>query len=891
MADAFVGRHAELALLAREFEHAATGHPCLVVVEGPAGIGKTALVRQALQAASSRHILWASGEEMESSLAYGVARQLQQDTSASPMVQGADPLAVGAGLLDMLGTLQDGGLVTVLVDDAQWADPASLRALTFAFRRLRTDRVLLLICTRNIAESRFPEGFNRLMASAGTVRLKLGGLHAVDLAALGHEVGIPVTTQGATRLREHTEGNPLYARTLLFQLNPAELTSSAELLPAPHAYAQDVVAQLATCNADTILLVHAASVLGTTCRLDEVARLAELDDPLDALEQAVNHGLLGHRFATGDVTISFPHPLVRAAIYQDLGPHGRINLHSRAATLTSNTATQLQHRLRACAGRDDHLLTALVDYAHDQLAAGQWDNAAEYLSHAVGLAQDNVPTILIAETVDAMVQCGRFQEAVALSSSLLPVRGPAEAEADRAARAFVHGIVAHLSGQISRAKSLLTDAWRHGAVNPNRALARRTAAQLAMICLVQIDGPGTATWATRALELTEPGSDDDLLHYAQALGRFLSDRSTPVVTTGERGAILARAGAQLFHGDLGTAYRDLIALMRDTEPATPFRLLTMVVLSEVEFLLGHWDDALAHASMAISVESDGDQFWTQPFAHVVAATISTHRGEQDQASAHLSAARLFPPSAAVQQYVSCAEAALAASRDEPEAVVATLTPLANLASELPEHQLTMTTWSDLLIDAQVSLGMTDDARGVLEVFERFALKFPRPSHLAAVERARAMLLAGLGESGAAQRALDKALEHACTAERPFERAVIELSLGATLRRGGRRGAAAKHLRAAHKTMGQLGAQPYLLRCERELIACGHTVTLSDTRDKSRLTPQEHAVAELAVTGLTNRQIARELMLSVKTIEYHLGNIYAKLGVATRAELAARHHSG
>ena len=122
---------------------------------------------------------------------------------------------------------------------------------------------------------------------------------------------------------------------------------------------------------------------------------------------------------------------------------------------------------------------------------------------------------------------------------------------------------------------------------------------------------------------------------------------------------------------------------------------------------------------------------------------------------------------------------------------------------------------------------------------------------------------------------------------PYEQALIELSQGQVLRRSGERRAAAATLLAAQRRLSGLGAQPALQRCETELAACGLAPAARKTRDYTTLTPQELAVARLVVSGMTNREVSEQLMLSTKTVEFHLSHVYAKLGMRTRSELRAR----
>jgi DNA-binding NarL/FixJ family response regulator len=152
---------------------------------------------------------------------------------------------------------------------------------------------------------------------------------------------------------------------------------------------------------------------------------------------------------------------------------------------------------------------------------------------------------------------------------------------------------------------------------------------------------------------------------------------------------------------------------------------------------------------------------------------------------------------------------------------------------------------------------------------------------------RGTLLAATGDAPGARAAFGAALAAAARVEVPFARARAELAHGAFLRRQGQRRAALGHLQAARSTLVRLGARPFLARCDQELAACGLAPDRAGGPPMPHLTTQEHAVAHLVAGGMTNREVALELNLSVKTIEYHLGNVFAKLGTRSRTQLAAR----
>jgi DNA-binding CsgD family transcriptional regulator len=194
-------------------------------------------------------------------------------------------------------------------------------------------------------------------------------------------------------------------------------------------------------------------------------------------------------------------------------------------------------------------------------------------------------------------------------------------------------------------------------------------------------------------------------------------------------------------------------------------------------------------------------------------------------------------------------------------------------------------WLVLSVEALVALGRDDEAECILVPFEELAAARGRRSALAAAARARGALEAVRGHPERAEASFRAGLAQLNDLPMPFDRALLEAAYGRFLRRMGRRSAALAHLEAARTRFAGLGARPYLERCDGELAACGRTPARRTVGPRATLTPQELAVARLIADGRTNRQAAAELVVSVKTIEYHLGNAYAKLGVTSRTQLA------
>ncbi|WP_043620287.1 helix-turn-helix transcriptional regulator [Nonomuraea candida] len=282
---------------------------------------------------------------------------------------------------------------------------------------------------------------------------------------------------------------------------------------------------------------------------------------------------------------------------------------------------------------------------------------------------------------------------------------------------------------------------------------------------------------------------------------------------------------------------------------------------------------------------DADQRWLSPVCHALAALVPAARGDWDAARAHVAAALpgrgASVDAVAALAYGCSAAAHLAAARGDHARTVAALEPLLSVKVHDIVYEPGVVQWLDLLVEALVGLGDLDRAEARLTGMERLAGRRGRRSALAAAARCRGVLHAARHENAAAEAAFTAGLAHVAAAGSPFDEGRLRLAYGRFLRRLGRRRQAQAQLGPALELFARLGALPYADRCERELSACGLPREEGGSTPLMRLTPQEQAVARLVATGMTNRQVARELVLSVKTIEYHLGNAFAKLGVNSR----------
>jgi len=893
----FVGRHTELGLLRSQFDEALGGHPRLALIEGPPGIGKTALVDRFLGEYGDVQVLRASGEEAEAFLEYGVVDQLlssQAGSSAMPrQAPLEDHLKVGAQVLDLLGHLQERGPVILVIDDLHWADQTSLKALLFALRRLQADRVLALLVMRSEETHRLPEGLSRLIHSGLAARQQLRGLESADLRELAALMGVGAFSAGAAeRLYQHTEGNPLYARALLAEL-PAQVWTRSELtVPAPHSFSQLVLSRRAQRSQETRQLLDAASVLGMHSSLDLAARLADIAAPLAAVDEASAAGLLQIE-QVGKREIAFPHPLVEATIYHGLSMSERARLHARAATLVDDQASSLRHRVAATPTADPQLAADLADFARREADQGAWASAAAHLVKASRLsAGRSERERLRLEAVNWMLFSGSVSQAAVLREEISSFAGGA-------LRDCILGQLALLEGQPGEAERLLANAWTQCDPAIDAQLAATIALRNASQAMGRLRAAEGAEWARRALRLTRPGSPEAsrgkaVLSMALAyLGRlpeaFAVLDSTELASRSELEdwALLVHGLLRLVEDELPNARADLARVaataLRQGSLQTAADALDW--LATAEYYSGAWDDAILHGERALLIYTESERPY-DAFNPSALVAVWAARGDWIRAEQHTREATTQPLDYEMAILnTAIIQAQLAAARSDHQRVLRVLQPVLGLTRRERIDEQGFWPWQDIYADALVSLDRVAEAGAFLRAHESLAAERGRCSMMARLARVRGRVEAAEGRPEQAESAFLSSLQHIERLRMPFEQARIQLAYGSYLRRLGRRREAADQLVAAQISFVELGAGPYLERCERELAASGLTPRKRRGADRTRLTPQELSVARLVASGLTNREVAGELFLSTKTIEFHLSQIFDKLDITSRRQIA------
>ena len=904
----FVGRAGELAVLEAAAEAARCGEPRVVLVEGEGGAGKSTLLARFASELPGATVVRASGDEAELLLPYGVVGQLvasARGAGGSPpgllapeLSDGVDPVAVGADLVVWLGQFQ--GMVLALIDDLQWADGPSARALLFAVRRLQADRVLVVVSARPGELARLGGGWLRFFAGdhrAG--RLRLAGLGPEDVVALSRAMGLgELPRRAAARLLEETGGNPLYCRAVLEEFGIEGLDLGGRSLGVPRSLAGVVLLRVGALSPAARELVVAAAVLGDHCELAAAATLADLGDPLPGLGEAVAAGILAEQPGGGPAGIGFTHLLVRRAVYGDLSPARRRRLHQRAAGLV-DWHRALRHRVVAAAGPDDALAGELEAAGREARHLGRTAQAAAWLAQAAAVSSEReVADRRLLDALEPLIDYGEVAEA-----GVLAVRVTAAGRSAR--RSGLLGGLDFLAGRAAAGEARLLEAWQAHDPARDASVGAAAAFHLAVLCLVAGRIREAIEWGERAAAAgAAPAAVRHQALGVLAIALFADGRgpeglarlaflpSAPAeVPREDTDTLVMRGQVRVLAEDLTGAIADLSIAAARLRGGVPLRTASecLYYLAEAEYLLGSWDDAVLHAQLAVSLAQDADRVWELGFVHTVAAVLPALRGDWELASEQVRMATEAGQAVGTAGAIGAAAIArtfLAMARGDLEGVVGAAAAVrATGRTKFPS--LMPYDWRSLEIDALIGLGRLGQAETALAELDTVVSPAGPASALVAAARLRGDLATAAGHPAAAAAAFETAWRRAQGVRVPLALAQLEISDARRLRAASQPQAAVARLRSARQRLITLGARPYLEACDRELAAAAGPVAPQTPPALPGLTPAEQAVARLVATGRSNRQAAGELYVSVKTVEFHLGNIFGKLGIRSRKDLITR----
>ncbi len=886
--------------------------PVGIVLEGEAGIGKTALWRAGVAEAESRGMrpLVARPVEAETALSHAALGDLLgplvdglgesvpalqrraldvallRETSDGP---GVDQHAVGAATLAALRTAAAEGPLLLAIDDVQWLDPASAAALRFALRRLGDEPVVLFATRRAGPAAEAPDvgfGADRL------VRIGVGPLEADALQRLlQRRVGESFPWPALVRLAELSGGNPYYAlelaRAAVRQAGEAGAVSAQLALPdGIYAVLQDRLAALPP---------ESREALGT---------LAAMAHPtVAALGAALDPGALDDAFAAGVVhedgeTIRFEHPLLAEAAYRMLPPSKRNGVHERLAEVATDAEERARHLAAASTEPDAGVAGEIEKGARAAAARGARAAAAELLEASARLEPD--ADRAARRRIDA-------------------VREHRSAGDGRRGRLLAAALVDELPAGPLRARALIVMSEGEGQFEELTGFARQAAAEAGddhellieallmqgvLLLIAEHEEDAHAAFL-RAKELCDPGTPGPL--YVQALGNY----ADLAHVRGEPGAMdLLQEAADLEGDDLipnahwgpGTVYGRALLFADELDSARTLlesryrraievgdddsRTGLLQYLAELEMRAGRFDVALRNVEEGLALQAasygadaQGSTLYARTLVAVYQGDVELARelGERALAKTASQGDGIFL--GATQTALGLLELALG---NNP-AAVEWFRPLAErfTAGRGGEPGLRRNVCVPDAVEALVGVGRLEDAEELLAAWEQAGERFDRPRIHATALRCRALIAAARSDLGAALEHAETALRHHDGLPVPLERARTLIVLGSIQRRVKQRAAARASLEEALVSLEAIGARLWAERARAELGRIGGRAR------SGGLTPTEERVADLVAEGRSNKEVAEALFVSVRTVEANLTRIYAKLGIRSRTELASR----
>ncbi|MFI6015219.1 AAA family ATPase [Streptomyces sp. NPDC051243] len=924
----------QLLVRAREGESGA------LVIHGEAGIGKTALLAYVAEAAGTARVLRTVGIESEMELPYGGLHQLLwpvtdrldrlPDAQATALKAAlglagqsvSDRFAVGTAVLAILTEAVGGDdPLLCLIDDAQWLDQASLDALAFAARRLHTEGVVMLFAVRDGV----PGG-----RIAGLPTLRLSGLDTGAVDALLTDRAGDLPPHVRDRIVEQAQGNPL----ALLEL-PAALTDeqrggrlSPVTLPAglssPAGRIQESfqghIRRLPEATRAMLLVAAADDTGDLDLVLRASARFGATPADLEPAERATLVVLTEH-------TLSFRHPLVRSATYQDAALARRLAAHQALAdALEGDSGGDRQadrrawHQAAATTGTDERVADEMVAAA--QRAGGRQGTAAASAAYerAAQLTADAARRArLLAAAAFTAAEAGQFARTAALTDRINALALDPETLADFARVRAIVELDRGSPGEATRI--LLACADRIGASGDLPALLAE-AVQAAHSCgdprlLAEVaaripDSPEYAVMrAMTALSPAEAPESPDAAGAVDVAGVLSTEgaraaagvpaatctpaaKAVPVAAAaGFAERIAAGAYAQRLAA-MGTTYEIAAACVRDcrAQDVVGWLHTALHLLAEAQLALGRYDEAQVSAEEGLAIAEEYGRHHRGTYLRATLATLAALRGEQDRCAGLAEAALERADAHGIALAGAHAQRALGLLDLGCGRAESALAHLEAASARVGHPALSAWLLPDL-VEAAVRAGRADRAAEPLTRLSEWVTASNRPAAFALLHRCRALTCPD-DQPGEAERHFADALRRHDENHdkgrndegRPFERARTELLYGEWLRRARRRTDARRHLRAALEAFEALDARPWATRARTELQAIGEQFGPDDRADTplARLSPQEREVVRLAATGATNREIATQLFLSPRTVGHHLYRAFPKLGITSRTEL-------
>jgi len=896
-----VGRKTERAALDALLEAAIRSEGGALVVTGEPGIGKTALLDDLGERNAERvTILRTAGAESGVDLPFAALADLlnpvAREFRALPIPQAqalrralaledgervTDRLAVGVATLGVLTALAERRPSLIVVDDLQWVDEASRSTILFVARHASTLPIALFIAARR----------------GEMVWEDVGGLPSLELEALNAREATKLLTASARvsldrsvrrRLLDVSAGNPLALVELPNALTDSQLTGDDPLgdpIPVNGGVERTFRARINRLprRAKLALLIAAAAGFDASESLAAALRKEGLDE--GDFEASELEGLV----TLSEGTISFRHPLVRSVVYHGESDTSRRAVHARLAEVEQDVDRRAWHLAAAHIAPDEDAATELDAAARRALVRGAPASAARAFEEAARLSADaDGRGRRLAGAARAAHRAGDVGRAESFAKAARELTSDPITEADLL---LVESDIRMRAGDLEEAHRALT-LQADRLVGTDRRRAATMLLLAAKLRIYRLEAVAAADEVDRALALL-PAGERDVVHLAA-----LSMSRTAAGRNGAREAALAAASAaaKAPHGHahtLGIAWpliwleeyeaaRNVTSRALATQREAGFLLYvpqTLLPQAELDFRTGNWDSAVAAAEEALDLFEETLQPTEAASAAAVLARMEAARGNAHACRTLAQRALASDVEFGLRSSSAHALAALgllALGARQPEEAIPSLETAERILARgaVGEPWLLLSTPD--LVEGLARAGHKARALEVLRDFEERSTAVGRVSASAAASRCRGIL----GDTDAFEQALVLHDE----VPTPFERARTELCYAERLRRSKRRAEARDRLHGALATFEELGAAPWADRARAELRASGETARRRST-PIGTLTPQELVVAKLVAGGATNRETGTTLFVSAKTIEFHVGNIYRKLGVRSRVALA------
>lgn len=910
-AEVLVGRDAERQVMAEVLEAARRGRPAVLQVVGEPGIGKTRLLESfhVMAAAAGFAVVTSRGTEFDRDVPCGALTELLEELTGKQFAALDPDDDTGAVerhrkhrvVREALESAARFRGVVVSLDDAQWADAGSLDCWAHLVRRPPRGPLVLVLAHRAVP---LPVNLDASLSDAHRAgvghRLEPGPLDFADAVEL---IGPGRGPSWRRAVYEVSGGNPLYLESLARTAQP-----TADAAPLPPTIRAALRAELDVLDEATRVVAWAAAVAGDPFEPELTAETGGLPEHvvLDALNALCRCDLVR---PAGPRRFRFRHPLVRQVVYEAAAPGWRLGAHERALAALGRRGSPLAvraHHVEQAGRFGDHDAVDTLVAAAAQASAESPATAAHWLRAALRLLPANGSTPgLTVRLAEALVRAGRLDEGLEVATSAVRELRTGSA-ADRVRAVVPAATAARLLGHHAAARELLTDELaRLGADDRRETVALRLELAAASLMAGTFDADGAALVDLVVREAVDLGDrpviaaargmsvmaafltgDEEAMGRCAAEAARAVDALTDEELTDRADALVWLGWGELHHQRWDEALRHLDRGLRLARGTGQVHLLTYLLAARACALRwqGRLVEALDCAEDAVEAATLSGSGELSAMAHGTRCWIALLVGDLDLATRSGAAAVAAGHDVGWWRTIARLLDGMATLAADPSAEVADAVLDAGGGPALSRvDPFSKPLWYAFLAAAELAHGRVDRAKRWADQIGAFAPSFP-------VHRAVARLTAAHVADDP-----DHALESAEEAALAFEEcgarvdaAESRLLVGVLLARSGRRDDAVKALCGAAEEFLACGARRSHAQAVAELRKLGRRLPSFEAarrRGRQGLTARELDVARLLATGRTNRQIADELVISLKTVETHVTHVLAKLGVLSRTAAA------